>query len=162
MNDRFYPRRFMALLVKESLQILRDPSTMLIVGDRATLRMGSREPQVFDTAKDPTLRAVFTQLRLWLGQGSLQEADGRDYDMSAGSTPPAAKPGSATVASVALVLKPRAISPLAKTFMRIELHVDPKSLGLLRIRMVETSGDEKEIAFLKIRRNGPLPARVFE
>ena len=30
MNDRFYPRRFMALLVKESLQILRDPSTMLI------------------------------------------------------------------------------------------------------------------------------------
>jgi ABC-2 type transport system permease protein len=30
MSDRFAARRFMSLLVKESLQILRDPSTMLI------------------------------------------------------------------------------------------------------------------------------------
>lgn len=137
-----------------------DPSTMLIIGDRATLRMGSREPQVFDTGKDPTLRAVFAQLRLWLGQGSFAEADGREYDMAV--SPGKATGGSAAAASLALVLTPRPASPLAKTFSRIELHVDSKSLGLLRIRMEETSGDEKEIEFLRVRRNGPLPARAFE
>ena len=46
-----------------------DPSTMLLVGDKAQLKMGQRPPQVIDTGKDPMLRAIFAQLRLWLGQG---------------------------------------------------------------------------------------------
>lgn len=128
-----------------------DPSTMLIIGDVATLRMGTRAPQVFDTAKDPTLRAVFAQLRLWLGQGALGDARG-EYEMSTAGTPE--RP--------ALVLAPKPSSVLAKTFSRIELHVDGKTLLLARLLMVEQSGDEKEIVFGKIQRNVDLPKNAFE
>jgi outer membrane lipoprotein-sorting protein len=128
-----------------------DASTMLIVGDVATLRMGTRAPQVFDTGKDPTLRAVFAQLRLWLGQGALADARG-EYEMSTAGTPE--RP--------ALVLAPKPTSVLAKTFSRIELHVDGKTVLLSRLLLVEQSGDEKEIVFGKIQRNVDLPAGAFE
>lgn len=127
-----------------------DASTVLLIGDRATLRMGTLPPQVFDTGRDPKLRAIFAQLRLWLGQGELATA--RDqYDITVGG-----KSG-----QPALVLAPLASSPLAATFARIELHVDGQSLALVRLLLVERSGDEKEILFAKIRRNPPLDARLF-
>ncbi len=127
-----------------------DPSTVLLTGDRATLRMGTLPPQVFDTGRDPKLRAIFAQLRLWLGQGELATA--RDqYDIALGG-----KPG-----QPALVLQPRASSPLSATFARIELQVDGQSLALVRLLLVERSGDEKEILFAKIQRNPSLDARLF-
>lgn len=127
-----------------------DPSTVLLIGERATMRMGTLPPQVFDTGKDPKLRAIFAQLRLWLGQGELASA--RDqYDISLGG-----KPG-----QPALVLAPRASSPLAATFARIELQVDGTNLALLRLLLVERSGDEKEIRFAKIQRNPTLDTRLF-
>lgn len=127
-----------------------DPSTVILIGERATMRMGTLPPQVFDTGKDPKLRAIFAQLRLWLGQGELASA--RDqYDISVGG-----KPG-----QPALVLAPRAISPLAATFARIELQVDGTNLALVRLLLVERSGDEKEIRFAKILRNPTLDARLF-
>lgn len=127
-----------------------DPSTVLLIGDRATLRMGTLPPQVFDTGRDPKLRAIFAQLRLWLGQGELATA--RDqYDVAVGG-----KSG-----QPALILAPRPSSPLAATFARIELQVDGKSLALVRLLLVERSGDEKEILFAKIQRNPTLDARLF-
>jgi outer membrane lipoprotein-sorting protein len=127
-----------------------DPSTVLLIGDRATLRMGTLPPQVFDTGRDPKLRAIFAQLRLWLGQGELATA--RDqYDVSVGG-----KTG-----QPALILAPRPSSPLAATFARIELQVDGASLTLVRLLLVERSGDEKEILFAKIQRNPTLDARLF-
>ena len=128
-----------------------DASTLLMVGDVATLRMGTRAPQVFDTAKDPTLRAVFTQLRLWLGQGALAEAQG-EYTMATAGTPD--RP--------ALVLQPKPSSVLAKTFSRIELHVDGRTAILQRLLLVEQSGDEKEIVFGKIQRNVDIAPNLFE
>lgn len=127
-----------------------DPSTVLLDGDQATLRMGTLPPQVFDTGKDPKLRAIFSQLRLWLGQGELVSAKGQ-YDISLGG-----KPG-----QPALVMVPHADSPLAATFARIELAVEGRSLLLLRLLLVEKSGDEKEILFSKIQRNPRLDASVF-
>ncbi|MFO0578311.1 MAG: outer membrane lipoprotein carrier protein LolA [Polyangia bacterium] len=128
-----------------------DASTLTMIGDVATLRMGTRAPQVFDTAKDPTLRAVFTQLRLWLGQGALAEAQG-EYTMSTAGTPD--RP--------ALVLAPKPSSVLAKTFSRIELHVDGRTALLARLLLVEQSGDEKEIVFSKIQRNVDIAPSQFE
>ena len=127
-----------------------DPSTVLLDGDQATLRMGTLPPQVFDTGKDPKLRAIFSQLRLWLGQGELVSAKGQ-YDVSLGG-----KPG-----QPALVMVPHADSPLAATFARIELAVEGRSLLLLRLLLVEKSGDEKEILFSKIQRNPKLDASAF-
>lgn len=127
-----------------------DPSTVLLDGERATLLMGTLPPRVFDTGKDPKLRAIFSQLRLWLGQGELASAKGQ-YDISLGGTP--GKP--------ALLMAPRPESPLAATFSRIELHVEGRSLQLLRLLLVERSGDEKEILFSKIQRNPRLDPQVF-
>lgn len=128
-----------------------DASTLTMIGDVATLRMGTRAPQVFDTAKDPTLRAVFTQLKLWLGQGALAEAQG-EYAMSTAGTPD--RP--------ALVLVPKPSSVLAKTFSRIELHIDGRTALLARLLLVEQSGDEKEIVFNKIQRNVDIAPSQFE
>lgn len=128
-----------------------DPSTMLLVGDKAQLKMGQRPPQVIDTGKDPMLRAIFAQLRLWLGQGSLRDAEG-EYEISvAGSTE-----------QPALVLVPKAQSPLQRVFSRIELHVDGKTMLLRRLTMIEQTGDEKEIVFGKLERNIEISASQFQ
>ena len=128
-----------------------DPSTMLLVGDQARLTIGTRAPQLIDTGKDPTLRAIFAQLRLWLGQGSLRDAEG-EYEVKAAGT----------VDQPALLLAPKAQSPLSGVFSRIELHVDGKSMLLRRLLMVEQSGDEKEVVFGKIERNIELNPAQFQ
>ena len=128
-----------------------DPSTMLLVGDKAQLKMGSRAPQIIDTGKDPTLHAIFAQLKLWLGEGSLREAEGEYEVKTAG-----------TVEQPALLLTPKAPSPLSRIFLRIELHVDGKTMLLRRLLMVEQSGDEKEVVFGKLERNIELPASQFQ
>lgn len=133
-----------------------DPSTMLMVGDKATLRMGNLPPQVFDTARDPNLRAIFVQLRLWLGAGSFSDSgsgSGPEYDMRVGGDPAHGRP--------ALVLVPKAGTVLGKTFARVELHLDGRSWQLNRLLLVEQSGDEKEIIFSRVQRNVALPASVF-
>ena len=122
-----------------------DPSTMLLVGDQARLTIGTRAPQLIDTGKDPTLRAIFAQLRLWLGQGSLRDAEG-EYEVN----------------QPALLVAPKAQSPLSRVFSRIELHVDGKSMLLRRLLMVEQSGDEKEVVFGKIERNIELNPAQFQ
>jgi outer membrane lipoprotein-sorting protein len=128
-----------------------DASTMLILGDKATLRIGTRAPQVFDTARDPTMRVIFTQLQLWLGNGSLQSAKA-EYEVQSGGTSD----------QPALLLSPRAGTVLSKVFARIELHVDGKTLQLNRLLLVENSGDEKEILFSHVQRNVPIPAAMFQ
>lgn len=128
-----------------------DTSTMLLIGDRATLRIGNRPPQVFDSSRDPTLHAIFSQLQLWLGNGSLASAQG-EYDIRS----------SGTAEQPALLLMPRPASPLSRAFARIELHVDGRTLQLMRLVLVENSDDEKEIVFSHLQRNAALPARAFE
>lgn len=131
-----------------------DPSTLVMVGDKATLRMGSLPPQVFDTARDPNVRAIFTQLRLWLGAGSFSDpSTAADYDLRVGGDPAHGKP--------ALVLLPKAGTVLGKTFSRVELHLDGRTWQLSRLLLVEQSGDEKEILFTRVQRNVPLPAGLF-
>jgi outer membrane lipoprotein-sorting protein len=128
-----------------------DPSTMLLVGDKAQLKMGQRPPQVIDSGKDPMLRAIFAQLRLWLGQGSLRDAEG-EYEITVAGSPE----------QPALVLAPKAQSPLQRVFSRIELHVDGKTMLLRRLTMVEQTGDEKEIVFGKLERNIEISASQFQ
>ncbi|HRI52027.1 MAG TPA: outer membrane lipoprotein carrier protein LolA [Pseudomonadota bacterium] len=128
-----------------------DASTMLLIGARATLRIGTRPPQVFDSSRDPTLNAIFSQLQLWLGNGSLASAQA-DYQVSSGGT--ADRP--------VLVLAPRPTSPLSRAFSRIELHVDGRTLQLGRLLLVENSGDEKEVVFTRLQRNAVLPQTAFQ
>lgn len=131
-----------------------DPSTMVMVGDKATLRMGNLPPQVFDTARDPNVRAIFAQLRLWLGAGSFSDpSTAADYDLRVGGDPAHGKP--------ALVLLPKAGTVLGKTFSRVELHLDGRTWQLSRLLLVEQSGDEKEIIFSRVQRNTALPAGLF-
>ena len=64
--------------------------------------------------------------------------------------------------SSALLLAPKAQSPLSRVFSRIELHVDGKTMLLRRLLMVEQNGDEKEVIFGKLDRNIELPASQFQ
>lgn len=128
-----------------------DPSTLLLIGDVATLRMGNLPPRVFDAGKDANMRAIFGQLRLWLGQGTLADAQAEYALSSAG-----------TAAHPALVLVPKPSSLLSKHFTRIEMHCDGRTLQLERLVLTEITGDEKEIAFSAVRRDAPLPADAFK
>lgn len=126
-----------------------DPSTLVLDGDQATLTSPGAAPRRFDLAREPALRTVFDQLSLWLGAGSLAEAD-KSYQLGAGGS--AARPS--------LSLTPRPGSPIAATFAHIELRFDERLL-LAAIVLVERSGDEKEIVFSRLRRNEPLPEAAF-
>src|SRR5262249_48824461 len=127
-------------------------------------------PQVFDTGRDPSLRAIFSQLRLWLGLGqaaaatpaaTANDADkngdaNREYEMRSGGDPAHREP--------ALLLFPRneSDSVLGKTFARVELYLDGRTWQLTRLLLVEKSGDEKQIVFTRVRRNVALPAGIFD
>lgn len=135
-----------------------DPSTMLLLGSEARLRMGdanSKIPaQVFDMAKDANLRAIFAQLRLWLGLSSGEAGSTlgttellADYELRA----------SGSKDSPVLVMIPRPTSVLGKTFARVELSLSGRGCQLNKLLLVEQSGDEKEIRFTSIKRNAPLP-----
>jgi outer membrane lipoprotein-sorting protein len=126
-----------------------DPSTMVLDGDTATLRTPGVPAQTFDLAKDPVMRAVFDQLLLWVGAGSLSRAKA-DYALSAGGTD----------AAPLLTLTPNPGGPIAKAFKRIDLELD-KDLLLKTILLVEPNGDEKKIVFSKMTRNAKLPADAF-
>ena len=128
-----------------------DASTMLLIGSQATLRIGSRPPQVFDSARDPTLSAIFTQLQLWLGNGALARAQGQ-YQVSSSGT--AERP--------ALILVPRPASALSRAFARIELHVDGRTMQLQRLLLVELNNDEKEVVFTRLQRNVAIPDSAFQ
>jgi outer membrane lipoprotein-sorting protein len=127
-----------------------DPSTMILDGNQATLTTPGAPPQVFDLSKDATMRAIFDQLLTWLGPGSLAKASG-DYALATAGT----------AAAPVLVMTPKPTSAVAKAFSRIELRLDPKSWLLRSILLVEKNGDEKEIVFTKLQRNGKLPADAF-
>jgi chaperone LolA len=124
-----------------------DPSVLILDGDKASLRTPGAATQTFDLAKDATMRAVFDQLLLWLGSGSLTQARG-DYEM--------------TVNGATLTLLPKTTSPVAKAFIRIELRFDERSLLLKSIFLVEKNGDEKEIVFTRLDKNPTLPPDAFK
>ena len=126
-----------------------DPSTLTLDGDRATLRTPGVAPQTFDLARDATMRAVFDQIFLWLGAGTMAQARA-DYDLSAGGSD----------AAPVLQLAPRPGSPVARAFARIELRFS-RELLLRTILLREPSGDEKEIVFQRMERNPTLAADAF-
>jgi outer membrane lipoprotein-sorting protein len=128
-----------------------DASTMILDGDKASLRSPGNAPQEFDLAKDATMRAIFEQLLTWLGPGSLARARD-DYDMLAGGT----------AAAPELTLVPKATSAVAKAFAKIQLRLDGKTWIMKSIALVEKNGDEKEIVFGKLERNAKLPADAFK
>jgi outer membrane lipoprotein carrier protein len=127
-----------------------DPSLLILDGDKATLTTPGAAPQVFDLTRDATMRMVFDQLLLWLGSRSLRDAEAQ-YELSA--------QGTATAPT--LVLQPKAGSPVARAFTRIELRVDGKAHLLRGLLLVEKNGDEKEITFTKLERNAALPTDAF-
>ncbi len=126
-----------------------DPSTLVVDGEKATLVTPGAPPQVFDLARDATMRTVFDQIFLWFGEGSLAKARA-DYDLAAGGTDTAPT----------LSLTPHAGSTVGKAFARIELRFDQRLL-LKTILLREPSGDEKQIDFTKVERNGKLPEKAF-
>lgn len=128
-----------------------DQSTMILDGNQATLSSPGAPPQVFDLGKDATMRAIFDQLLTWLGPGSLAKASG-DYTLATAGT----------AAAPVLVMTPKPGSAVAKAFSRIELRLDPKTWLARSIRLVEQSGDEKEITFTKLQRNAKLPPDAFK
>ncbi|HEX8950443.1 MAG TPA: outer membrane lipoprotein carrier protein LolA [Polyangia bacterium] len=127
-----------------------DPSVLILDDKKATLTTPGAAPQLFDLDKDVTMRAVFDQLLTWLGPGSLAAARD-DYEL--------ATAGSA--AAPILTLTPKPASQIGKAFARIELRLDGKSWLMRSILLVEKNGDEKEIDFGKLARNGKLPPDAF-
>ena len=61
-----------------------------------------------------------------------------------------------------LLLTPKATSPVAKAFQKIELRLDPKTLLMKSILLTEKNGDEKEITFTRLSKNASLPADAFK
>jgi outer membrane lipoprotein carrier protein len=127
-----------------------DPSTLILDGNRATLSSPGAAAQVFDLSKDATMRAIFDQLLVWLGSGSLAQARA-DYELAAGGT----------TAAPTLLLTPKPTSPVARAFAHVELRIDSKTHLLRSIALVEKNGDEKEIVFTKLVKNATLPANAF-
>jgi outer membrane lipoprotein-sorting protein len=115
-----------------------DPSVLVLDGNIATLSTPGAATQTFDLTKDATMRTIFDQLLTWLGPGSMSQARA-DYDMQTAEGP-------------TLILTPKATSPVAKAFTRIELRLDGKTLLMRSILLTEKNGDEKEITFSKLRR----------
>jgi outer membrane lipoprotein carrier protein len=127
-----------------------DPSVLVLDGQKATMRAPGGEAQVFDLDKDATLRAVFDQLLTFVGGGSMAAAESAYAIETSG-----------TGKQLRVTLTPKADSPVAKTFSRIELGFDDKA-QVKDIHLVEKNGDEKTITFTKLERNKPLPAKAFE
>jgi outer membrane lipoprotein carrier protein len=122
-----------------------DPSVLVLDGSKATMRSPGADAQVFDLDKDATLRAVFDQLLTFVGGGSIAGARaGYAIETRGGG----------------VVLVPHADTAVAKTFSRIELQLD-KHDQVRGIHLVEKNGDEKDITFTKIDRNGTLPGDAF-
>jgi outer membrane lipoprotein carrier protein len=128
-----------------------DQSVMILDGNKATLTTPGAAPQVFDLDKDATIRAIFDQLLVWLGPGSLAAARD-DYELATAGT----------AAAPILILKPKLASTIGKAFSHIELRLDGKTWLMKSILLVEKNGDEKEIDFGKLVRNGKLPAGAFK
>ncbi len=128
-----------------------DPSTMVLNGNAATIRTPGSDAQSFDLAKEPSVRAVFDQILVWLEPSALAAAQ-TDYDLST--------EGSAK--EPVLVLRPKAGSLLGRTFSRVALRLDGKELLLRAIELTETNGDQKTIRFTKMERNQPLPPNAFK
>jgi len=118
-----------------------DPSTLVLDGNTATLSSPGAAARTFDLEKDATMRAIFEQLLLFIGPGSLARARD-DYAL--------ASSGSADAPT--LLLTPQPSSPVAKAFQRIELRLDGKRWLLRSILLVEKNGDEKEIVFTSLKR----------
>jgi outer membrane lipoprotein-sorting protein len=118
-----------------------DPSLLVLDGQKATLTTPGAPPKVFDLDRDATMRAIFDQLLLWLGPGSLSRARA-DYELASAGTAEAP----------ILVLTPKPTSPVSKAFQKIELRLDPKTFLLRSLLLTEKSGDEKEITFTKLER----------
>jgi outer membrane lipoprotein carrier protein len=126
-----------------------DPSLLVLDGNRATMTSPGAAPQVFDLDKDTTMRAIFDQLLTFVGGGSLASAE-IAYAIDASGTPDAP----------VLQLTPKAGAPAEKAFQKITLTFDAKA-QVKRISLVEKNGDEKEISFSKVERNGKLPEKAF-
>jgi len=118
-----------------------DPSKLVLDGNKATLTAPGTEPRTFDLEHDATMRAIFDQLLMWMGPGSLARAKDDYTPTSAG-----------TAAEPVLILTPKTTSPVAKAFQRIELKLAGKTWLLKGIKLVEKNGDEKEIAFTRMQR----------
>lgn len=127
-----------------------DPSVLVLDGTKATMSSPGAAPQVFDLAKDATMRAIFDQLLTFVGGGSIASVQA-DYELAASG--PETRP--------LLTLTPKPTSPVAKAFVKIELQLDDKLL-VRKILLVEKNGDEKEIVLGKIGRNGKLPDGAFD
>ena len=91
---------------------------MILDGNKATLSTPGAAPQVFDLDKDATMRAIFDQLLVWLGPGSLAAARD-DYELATAGT----------AAAPLLTLTPKLASPIGKAFTRIELRLDAQDAG---------------------------------
>jgi len=60
------------------------------------------------------------------------------------------------------LLTPRSDSPVARAFLRIELRFDAGTKLLSTILLIEKNGDEKQITFTKLVRNGKIPEAAFK
>jgi outer membrane lipoprotein-sorting protein len=127
-----------------------DPSTLVLDGSKATLTTPGQPAQVFDLDKDATMRAVFDQLLTWFQPSGLKAA-AHDYELAT----------SGTDAAPVLTLSPKASSPVARAFSRIELRLAGDTMLMRSILLIEKNGDEKEISFGKLTRNAPLPPAAF-
>lgn len=128
-----------------------DPSTLLLLGKRAYLKMPGQKERAFDLDRDATMQAIFSEILLWLGNGSLRDARS-EYQIISG--------GSADAPTIVLI--PRENSPIGKTFVQIELRLSQPGLLLRQIALRERSGDEKEITFVRMDRNARLAESVFQ
>ena len=126
-----------------------DASLLVLDGMKATMSSPGAAPQVFDLDKDATMRAIFDQLLTFVGGGSIAQAQAA-YDIETPGNP----------SEPTLQLTPKAGGAIAKAFMKITLAFDKKT-QVRKITLVERNGDEKEITFDKLDKNGRLPADAF-
>ncbi len=126
-----------------------DSSQLTVNRGLARLSMPGEPARQFDLEHDPAMKAIFSQLFLWLDADALAR-EHRDYLLALG-------PDAHT-----LLLTPQPGSAVAKIFSRVELHFDAKTWMMESLRIVELNGDEKEIRFFDFERNHLMPDSLFQ
>lgn len=126
-----------------------DASTLLVVGNRAELRLPGERPRVLDLRRDRAMATLVEQLMVWLGArpaDRLSQWYRVELDRSEGTH--------------RLTLRPRS-DAVRKRVSQVVVTL-AKDLSLQRIELSHPGGDRSTITFPTVRRNQPLPKGIFK
>jgi outer membrane lipoprotein carrier protein len=128
-----------------------DASVLIVVGQRAELRLPNEKPRVMDLKQGGALAGLVEQMLVWLGVRPAKDLR-RDYEATL-------EPSKGKGGGTRLRLVPKDPT-LRKRVAALELDVGA-DLVLRQIVVRQSDGDTTTIMFSSVKRNATLPADAF-